>query len=478
MRRWVFLPAVLLLVVSQAAMSATYYVDFATGSDSNAGTSQEAPWKRAPGMNGFAGNYAHSPGDRFIFKGGVSWDNTIAQWRITNSGTSGSPDYYGVDKAWHTGAEWTRPIFDGGSMNPIPPALRMGYFSVTAGFLHFDNLQLQNIGVPGTNQGNYAIRLLNVHDILVENMALPVMSRIAILITNITGTKLSNFEFRNNDISACVWGIGGGPGEENSVVQNVLIHDNRFHDFHPQLANGSHGDGIYLFTDVRNASNYLDAVYIYNNSFYGDFSKYDVNNPLGGMTAFIWPQSPQGTAYIYNNQIAYSKGGAACDFYVGAGFKGLPVSGSVYIYNNSIYNGGSISLGFLNASGVANLVVENNIVVGNQYAYVLDAYRPVGNFVSDYNDFHDWSKGAGGYFAGVSGKRMTYSQFVGQGYEAHGLSKNPLFVSPVDLHLQPGSPAIRRGINLSPAFTADTASRPRPSTGPWDLGAYQASTGR
>src|SRR5208282_105179 len=120
MKKWAFVGALWLLLLPEAAMSATYYIDFAAGSDSNPGTSIAAPWKRAPGMHGFGGTYTHSAGDHFVFKGGVTGDNTIAPWNITNSGVSGNPDYYGVDPAWYEGGAWTQPIFDGGSMNPIP----------------------------------------------------------------------------------------------------------------------------------------------------------------------------------------------------------------------------------------------------------------------------------------------------------------------------------------------------------------------
>src|SRR5437870_340435 len=59
------------------ASAATYYVDFVNGADSNTGTAKAAAWKLAPGMNGFAGTYAHSPGDVFIFKGGVTWPAAV-----------------------------------------------------------------------------------------------------------------------------------------------------------------------------------------------------------------------------------------------------------------------------------------------------------------------------------------------------------------------------------------------------------------
>jgi len=42
-----------------------------------------------------------------------------------------------------------------------------------------------------------------------------------------------------------------------------------------------------------------------------------------------------------------------------------------------------------------------------------------------------------------------------------------------DAHLTPNSPAIGQGQNLSSYFTTDLEGNPRPSSGPWDIGAYE-----
>src|SRR4051812_18173238 len=85
-----------------SAPAASYFVDFASGSDSNNGLSTTAAWKRCPGMTGFAGNYSHVAGDRFLFKRGVTWTNCFPLV-IGNGGTASSPDYYGTDPNWGSG---------------------------------------------------------------------------------------------------------------------------------------------------------------------------------------------------------------------------------------------------------------------------------------------------------------------------------------------------------------------------------------
>lgn len=101
------------LMVVFNASSATYYIDYNAANDSANGTSTSTPWKRQPYMVGFAGSYAHTAGDRFVFKGGVTWPSNCFQMAILAGGTSASVrDYYGVDASWFTGGAWTRPSFD------------------------------------------------------------------------------------------------------------------------------------------------------------------------------------------------------------------------------------------------------------------------------------------------------------------------------------------------------------------------------
>lgn len=54
------------------ASASTYYIDY------------------APGMNGFEGSYSHTAGDRFVFKGGVTWPVSCFQMRIAAGGSSDS----------------------------------------------------------------------------------------------------------------------------------------------------------------------------------------------------------------------------------------------------------------------------------------------------------------------------------------------------------------------------------------------------
>jgi len=98
-----------------SASATTYYIDYASGSDANSGTSKTAPWMHAPGMQGCSSacaSTAPKPADRFVLKGGVTWPNASFPILWSWSGTSGNNIYIGVDKTWYAGSSWTRPIFD------------------------------------------------------------------------------------------------------------------------------------------------------------------------------------------------------------------------------------------------------------------------------------------------------------------------------------------------------------------------------
>jgi hypothetical protein len=472
MRNWTFVGALLLLVLPEAGWSATYYIDFASGSDSNSGTTQAAPWKRAPGMNGFAGSYTHSAGDHFIFVGGVTWDSTIAKWNISNSGAPGTPDYYGVDKTWYKGSSWTRPIFDGGSQNPIPSALMKGYWYVTGSYITFDNLQVQNFGVSGIAQGNYGIWFWNDHDITVQNMVLAEQARIALLFEAETGTTLSNFTFVGNDISSCVWGIGIGAAAANTIYDQVVIHDNVFHDFHSQIANGAHTDGVILFNG-NHSNSYVGNVQFYNNQMYGDWSRTDSSK--AGVTALLYCSACGNAITIYNN---YGSDTAATSGWVFE-FYTMPQQGPVRIYNNSFKMDTTATGwgGFVYVNGeVDSLTIENNIFVGAASVYDSTNATTTSNLVSDYNDFYAWQVNMFANMKGLTPPTISYSQFKAHGWEAHGLNSDPRFVSSTNLRLQRTSPAIGAGINLSPVFATDAVAQPRPGTGHWDMGAYQQTT--
>lgn len=129
----------------------TYYVDYVTGNDANSGTSKVAPWKHGPSMRAFTGTYTHQAGDRIIYKGNVTWPNQTLQYRVIYGGTSGNPDYHGVDQTWYTGGAWGSPVFDC-ELKPVTNYMGRTSNQNGAGIL-FDSLasgnQVNNIIMDG-----------------------------------------------------------------------------------------------------------------------------------------------------------------------------------------------------------------------------------------------------------------------------------------------------------------------------------------
>lgn len=90
-------------------VNATVYYVSTSGSDSNAGTSTDKPWKTLSKVNSFT----FKPGDQILFKRGEEWYGTIT---TKSGGVSGSPIIYGAygtgDKPKIYGSEkitgWTR----------------------------------------------------------------------------------------------------------------------------------------------------------------------------------------------------------------------------------------------------------------------------------------------------------------------------------------------------------------------------------
>jgi hypothetical protein len=90
-------------VAALSATSASYFVDFAAGSDAAAGTSTATAWKHCPGdanATGTAASTSLSAGDTVNFKGGVAYRGSIA---LKKGGTAESRITYTTASAWGTG---------------------------------------------------------------------------------------------------------------------------------------------------------------------------------------------------------------------------------------------------------------------------------------------------------------------------------------------------------------------------------------
>jgi hypothetical protein len=226
--------SVIFLSIS-SAQAATFYIDFASGADSNAGASKAAPWKHAPGMQGCSSDcssYSHALGDRFIFKGGVTWDHTIFPWNFVGGGNSGTYDYYGVDLAWFAGGSFTRPIFDG-------EYIATDMLEVNPSYVTVDNFEVKGLYLSTNVFGQFSIGLPATGFVIIQNCyvhdwkAGPGMtfddarggiggSAYAAVGHNGVGTVVDNCIIENSGQSAKMNGVALRMIE---TVRNTTVHD-------------------------------------------------------------------------------------------------------------------------------------------------------------------------------------------------------------------------------------------------------------
>jgi hypothetical protein len=182
-------------------------------------------------------------------------------------------------------------------------------------------------------------------------------------------------------------------------------------------------------------------------------------------------------SYVYNNLI-YNQGSIGIHLWHAAN--------KVYIYNNTISSNNSISndssIGILVGTGDGGAVsgayfnVSNNIVVNSHYGIMAESGSGASISTSSvfqnnliYNNAIDW-------YYNKSGSTGTLQA---GGFSVTGVVKaNPLFVSASsgDYHLSSGSPAIDSGIS-SGAPATDLELNARPNGTAVDRGAYEFGSG-
>lgn len=350
------------LLASINLNAATYYFDFAGGSDSNTGTNSISPWKRHPYMSGYTGHYVHVSGDRFIFKGGVTWDKTCFPLDLYHnlSGASDSiRDYYGVNGTWFTGTNWTRPIFNGeGSIVNM-------FFAPYRSYFNIDSLEINNAAGD-------LIALAQATSITITNCKIHGYLRLAGgddsfsgthgIANNYAGAGIQKFlithcEIGNdgsvsepNDHGCCIRGGGeiafcklyGGPWQ-------ILFGGYSIHDCDIGTNNASYsGDAAahpdVIYWAIQNGSlPYTSPIYCYNNLIH------DIRGP-GVPVIYTEPcfgQAPNTVdVYIYNTVVINSASSPALPDNEGyAGGKNI----NIHFWNDTFH-----------LSGVNNFPVVNN----------------------------------------------------------------------------------------------------------------------
>ena len=357
------------------AQAATYYISKSLGSDSNTATqaqSKSTPWAHLPGMPSCMANcasYTPQPGDSFILYGGDTWgasDLGVAWvWAgsSTNcvlpygSGATSSCIYIGVDQTWWNSSvcgasTWCRPIFNAAGtdvangayiMIPEPNPVR--------NYIVIDNIEMtgmyNDVSGSGTagfiDYGGDHVEVMNlyIHGWMVAPGATGDGLRAFACATNGGGTCTTTL-FHNNIVDGidtaqnAMFATYGGSSEQiyNNYYRYVsgalvgpanIVHDNTV-EYPVYSFDGNHANGIFNFgpasgnytlmygnvvrhweycagcvafwTNGNDAPNAGWIAYVFNNVIY------DVNGNvinLGGHAQT--PTVNMGTYYLFNNTV-------------------------------------------------------------------------------------------------------------------------------------------------------------------------------
>jgi hypothetical protein len=268
-----------LLLIPSWVLGATYYIDYEAADDSANGTTVSTPWKRCPGMVGFAGSYSHANGDKFVFKGGVTWPYISGETILTiaNSGVDGTEDIYTGGQAEETPYGSGYPMFDGGNV----AALNYAVYSSAKSYFKMRYIKIQNL--QSADASNQAMLLIGGTNIEVDHMYLEPNSVNAFAWAGVTGSSHTKIYFHDNIIrkSGRVTLQGNDSRTTDMRLYNNVMEGGW--DFDPV---SYHADGFMIGGD--GTTDYaIKGLYIYNNKFWGDWHRpYTAQIYLNGTTMY------------------------------------------------------------------------------------------------------------------------------------------------------------------------------------------------
>jgi chitodextrinase len=372
------------LTVTTSAASATppktYYIDFANGSNTNNGLTKATAWKLAPGMAGFTGTYTHEQGDKFIFKGGVTWPASVFPLQISAGGSAGrGNDYYGVDDTWFAGASFTRPIFDGEYTAPRLISLN------TTNYLTIDNIELKRVS-SSASAGYGLITGSNNNYILISNAYLHGWRTSAandgahggVILSYTTpswaSVVMDNCDVDNAENSGALQ--NGTATYKVQTIKNSRIHDvpsgilyagnvsgNNIYNISYPVNNQSY-EAAYQTTVVQLSGAGLTSVSFNHNKVhdYGSFA-YPVTTNIAGLSVYVYDN------LIYGNQSSRFAG--RIDTFNGVGSGSGGVTGFAVIFNNTVvnFNSNAPAIEVVNPDAdrpkLAVINAFNNLVIGD-----------------------------------------------------------------------------------------------------------------
>ena len=472
MGRWALLPVALLLL-AYTAWGATYYVDpDCTDTNVGSGTPDGTQYDPA-GLSCTGGGASYyvtiadvnaatfSANDSILFKKGETWTAAIT---FPSSGSEGSPITIGTYGSGAqpvidaTGLDWaflangkSYLIFDGFDV-------RGGDATYTPVFIYSssnNNIIRNNTVRHATGSSPYpAVFIYNSSNNVVDNNVVDNVYKGIGATRSSVGTADGN-TISNNTVTGSVdYAIVvngddvGFAGATNTIVEHNTAYNNKGTD--DRAAIGAFNPGAGTIFRYNLAYNNGDATHQYT----GFWVDGDGNEAA---TTFSY-----NIAYGNSKEGFAATGNAAHAFYNNTS------------YHNAVnYDAAEINL-FTATEAPQGYLIKNNIFVASSNRRLLDT--PAGGTTGHAIDYNLWYGGDATPF-NWGGTEYNYADYkTTSSQDAHSVNADPLFVSTVtsDFRLQPGSPAINAGVNVS--LTTDYLGNTVPFNDTADLpdiGAYE-----
>ena len=291
------------------------------------------------------------------------------------------------------------------------------------------------------------------------------------------GVTISGNQIYNIDHAIAL----GGPSA-SQTLENVKIHDNYIHDYSnwDDPADNWHHDGIHIWGDGNSGTDTITNVWIYNNKFGGCIGAH--------VTAHIFIEANSGgttNVYGFNNVLTDTCNGTDNDGMITTG-----QDGGAKWYNNTVQSISTNSDVCVGTSSSPNVTYINNVASGCTQGLM---YLNGGSVISGglHNNIYAAGPGncaSGGddcWRYGGNNWQGTFSTWQSQ----TGQDASPsAYVTSANLTSSgvpnSGSPVLGVGANLTSLCTGNLAplcldinGNARPSSGAWDIGAYEGSGG-
>lgn len=488
---------ILLLFALPAQAADIYFAQTAAGGNTGASCANARALSTHASGDDVAGNTIHLCGT-------ITGTANSTGFQFLGSGASGNPVTLNLEAgALLTAPYWAAAISSNGKSNLKIDGLDKTTVKIqnTAAGSALANVNVQTFGVSIQGGGsNIEVTRVNGNNIYVHSGTASDGETTAIInvdsgaYSNISvhdnvgnyakkcifagyGT-LNTFTAFNNTCTNQVWGVALLDNNTGSTASNVTIHDNDISGFDTWFDSGFsfHYDGIFLAT--TNPSTSIAGYQVYNNYLHSSMD--------GNGTAYIYLSGSSGglrsNGFVYNNVIDAARstdghGTGSGDGNITVGFDSF-----AGVYGNTIIScqdrpGVLIRDTGAGVSGLRNNIIEGSSSTCNPFVAVQYKNPPVTNGTVGNNLYFNLN--AARFFESGDGTNFYTSLSSWQSFcscDASSAIGNP---SLTGAYVPTGSAAINTGVNLTSigvaALNADKSGVARPATGPWTIGALNAS---